>query len=69
MAYLVVDRCGKEKIFQDEPKRDSGYWTIDKDSIFNYPDMVFLPKGTIKKLIGREMSWEDDPIDLYQIKV
>lgn len=69
MAYVVVDKCGTEKIFRDEPKRKSGYWVIDENSMFIYPDMVFLPKGTIKKLIGREMSWEDDPIDIYQIKV
>ncbi len=25
---------------------------------------IELPKGTIKKLIGRDMSWEDEPIEL-----
>lgn len=25
---------------------------------------VELPKGTIKKLIGRELKWEDEPVEL-----
>ena len=27
-----------------------------------YPRWAYLPKGTIKKLIGRELTWEDEPI-------
>ena len=29
-------------------------------------DYVELPKGSIKKLIGRELSWSDDPIELKE---
>lgn len=27
-----------------------------------YPKWSYLPKGTIKKLIGKELTWEDEPI-------
>ena len=27
-------------------------------------ECVELPKGNIKKLIGRELSWEDEPVEL-----
>lgn len=27
-------------------------------------DKMVLPKGSIKKLIGRELSWEDSPVEL-----
>ena len=27
-----------------------------------YPKWCYLPKGTIKKLIGRELTWEDEPV-------
>jgi hypothetical protein len=27
-----------------------------------YPQWCYLPKGTIKKLIGRELTWEDEPV-------
>lgn len=26
---------------------------------------VILPKGSIKKLIGRDLTWEDEPVELY----
>ena len=26
------------------------------------PSWAYLPKGTIKKLIGRELTWEDEPV-------
>lgn len=27
-----------------------------------YPQWAYLPKGSIKKLIGRELTWEDEPV-------
>jgi hypothetical protein len=27
---------------------------------------IELPKGTINKLIGRELSWEDEPVELKE---
>lgn len=65
MAYLVVDRCGTEKIFQDEPIRKSVYWNHNENSVFIRTDCVCLPNGSIEKLIGKKMSWEDEPIEIY----
>ena len=31
-----------------------------------YDDWVDLPKGSIKKLIGRELSWNDEPVELKE---
>lgn len=28
------------------------------------PRWMFLPKGTIKRIIGRELTWEDDPVKI-----
>jgi hypothetical protein len=28
--------------------------------------LISVPKGTIKKLIGREMTWEDEPINIAE---
>ena len=36
-------------------KEDMGKWGA-------YPQWAYLPKGTIKKLIGRELTWEDEPV-------
>lgn len=44
-----------------------GYFWCD---IFNDSQLgamnasITLPKGTIKKLIGRELTWEDEPVEL-----
>lgn len=38
-----------------------GYYGFISDS-----DVVRFPKGTIRKLIGRELSWEDEPVELKE---
>ncbi len=59
MAYLCVDENGSEWIFRYHPCRDrkEGWW--EKSSEVN--DCVRLPHGSIAKLIGRELTWEDEP--------
>lgn len=27
---------------------------------------ISLPKGSIKKLIGRDLTWEDNPVELKE---
>ena len=58
MAQVIVDKIGKELISQIEPFRVGDY-QID-DSIFH------LPKGSIKKLIGRELTSEDESVELKE---
>lgn len=60
MAWLVKDgRDNSEWIFEYEPERsvENGFWWDSNDS-------VELPKGSIKKLIGRELTWSDEPVEL-----
>lgn len=61
MAWLAVETNGNEYIYTYEPYRDNacGYdmWMTDDES-------VELPKGSIKKLIGRELTWSDEPVKL-----
>ena len=56
MAWVVVDKIGGELISQTEPFRIGDYWI--GVSIFH------LPKGSIKKLIGKELSFSDEPVEL-----
>lgn len=58
MSWLAVDKIGEELISRTEPFRVGNYWI--GDSIFH------LPKDSIKKLIGRELSWEDEPVELKE---
>lgn len=58
MAWVAVDKIGEELISRTESFRVRDYWI--GYSIFH------LPKGSIKKLIGRELSWSDEPVELKE---
>lgn len=61
MAWLVVDgRDNTEWIYEYKPNKSSigDYW-------YDYGgDCIELPKGSIKKLIGKELNWNDEPVKL-----
>ena len=65
MAYLCVDRSG-EYIADERPTRSWFNWVGWKDVYGESCTLISLPTGTIKALIGREMTWEDEPIDLAE---
>ena len=57
--WLTVDYYGIEKAFWNKPRRceKHGEW---------WGDNMALPKGSIKKLIGRELTWDDEPVELKE---
>lgn len=57
MAWVAVDKNGDEYIFECNPHRDEDEW-------YETCDFLELPKGSIKKLIGRDLTWSDNPIEL-----
>lgn len=64
MAWVATDRDGSEFIFNNRPlRRESmGEWCLDIENMDE--DIVLLPGGTIEKLIGRQLAWEDEPVEL-----
>ena len=71
--WVCVDGHGDERIFPRKPHRNfpnlqldvmwGQRWTtycLEKE----YERGTLLPKGTIKKLIGREMTYCDEPIQV-----
>lgn len=60
MAYLAVNKGGYEYIFEVKPFRTLGdTWDVVQ------PFSGFrIPKGSIKKLIGRELKWQNEPVEL-----
>lgn len=60
MAWVAVDKDGSESIYGNKPYREDIWWIMDNE----YDPMVYLPQGTIKKLIGRELTWDDEPVEL-----
>ena len=59
MAYLAVDADGTEVAYEFKPRRDDGIWINQP-----YTHFVKHPKGSIAKLIGRELTWNDEPVKL-----
>lgn len=60
MAWIAVDKDNTEYIYEDKPSRTSaGCW-------YGTFGLVRIPKGSIKKLIGRELSWIDEPVELKE---
>jgi hypothetical protein len=74
MAYLAVNKKGIEVIFHHLPKREEGNW-IDT---YTYNEIrgltscawgawdysISLPKGSIEKLIGKKLTWKDEPVKI-----
>lgn len=60
MVWLAVDYNNTECVFTMEPSRGP-YKTWIVTSYGNY---IKLPQGSIKKLIGRELNWSDEPVKL-----
>ena len=60
MAWVAVDEDGRESIYQFCPKRGFNQF------ISLYSMYLVLPKGSIKKLIGRDLTWEDNPVELKE---
>ena len=60
MAWVAVDKDGGECVYQFHPKR-SGETFIP---LYKYSMWLALPKGSIKKLIGRDLTWQDEPVKL-----
>ena len=59
-AWVAVDKSGGERVYEARPVRNSTYWVaIECES-------VELPKGSIKALIGRELTWNDEPVELKE---
>ena len=72
-SWVCVDGHGDERIFPRKPHRTfpnmqldvmwGQRWTtyaLEKE----YENGILLPKGSIKNLIGREMTYNDEPIKI-----
>lgn len=68
MAWLAVDEDLEEYIFDVKPERCVGeinYWDITEEDDQDDFNCVELPFGTIEKLIGKVLTWADEPVEIY----
>ena len=64
--WLCIDKDGTELIFASKPIRDpnrNSYWTM---CTVHAPteEVIEIPKGTIQKIIGKKLTWKDEPYKL-----
>ena len=62
MAWVAVNKDGRECIYQFRPVRRSNQYI----PLYKYSMWMALPKGSIKKLISRDLNWEDNPVELSE---
>lgn len=63
--FVCVDKDDYELIFysNNEPYRDCNY--LGADAWFIEEGLYCtLPHGSIQKLIGQSLTWEDEPVEL-----
>lgn len=68
MAFVAVNKNEDEYIYEAMPERCFGWQWVP--TFCEYQDRIYesikLPKGSIKKLIGKELSWNDEPVELKE---
>ena len=67
MPYVATDADGREYIYEDKPQRGVRH---DKVSIWinRIGDYIELPQGSILRLIGRPLTYSDEPVKLKKVK-
>lgn len=72
MAWIAVNKSNCEKIFHNKPSRVDGLYWEDKETYWDIRGVttdacdysIILPMGSIEKLIGRKLTWDDDPVEI-----
>ncbi len=68
MAWVAVNPDGQEIIFRKRPKRSGIFncWVapFEKYEYQRQYDHFILPTGSIVRLIGRRLSWADEPVKI-----
>ena len=66
MAWVTCSKDGEETIYEVKPYKYNDEWVPRKDGWDREYKYMSLPHGSIKKLIGRELTWQDEPVELKE---
>ena len=74
IVFLAVNKNGDEVILDNFPVRQGEVWTDERSahdeeyfSVEDHNSAIVLPKGSIYKLTGKYLTWEDAPVSLTLI--
>ena len=59
MVYFAVNKNGDETIHNEKPFRYEGRWLGGDRHVYS----IYLPKGTIYKILGYELTWGNKPVE------
>lgn len=68
MAWLAIDRNGRESVFDQKPERYGDVWVLSQRGGHIRNSFVELPIGSIRKLIGKQITWSDEPIEIMKVR-
>ena len=63
MKYLAVDKDGTEVKIYGNYRRGAIFWYGE------FKDIKKLKNESIEKLIGRKLTWEDEPVEIKEDKM
>lgn len=71
MTWVAINKDDTEIISSVMPIRYDEKWDCYMEIFYDYePDYIDvtikLPKGSIKKLIGKDLTWNDRPVELKE---
>lgn len=69
MAWLAIDRKGRETISRDKPTFDGVEWDCEAEIYIEGEHgitftAISIPNGTIEKILGRKLTHEESPIEI-----
>lgn len=69
MIFLAVSERGREFLSEYEPKYDGCEWLDSYECFmecqcFDMSTTIELPKGTIAKILGRELTFQESPVKI-----
>lgn len=67
MPWLAVDATGEEWRSTHKPIRGPYYWADDNNRAIFTGETELLEEGSIKRLIGRELTWDDEPVEFTEV--
>lgn len=59
MAWLTIAKDGTEYVFAEKPE-----YLVSLDYWYDEHDKIELPSGSIKKMLGKEITVSESPIEI-----
>lgn len=74
MVWLVVEENGNEYIYSEQPILKDGEFVpqkftyhYDDEDVEQYGNFVEMPRGSIKCLLGKELTFKESPYPFFNI--